>query len=160
MPHLIEGKLTGKGRYALIVSRFNGMITERLLEGCVDGLIRAGVADADITVVKVPGAFEMPVVAQRLAGSGEFDCVVGLGCVIRGATPHFEHIAGSVTRGLADVAVQTGVPVINAVLTTDTIEQAVERAGTKAGNKGFDAARNAVEMVHVMKGLPKKTGGK
>jgi len=159
MTEIVEGKLSGTGRYALVVARFNGMITERLLEGCLDGLIRSGVAEDDITVVRVPGAFEMPVAAKHLAASGRFDAVVGLGAVIRGATPHFEHVAGSVTRGLADVALQTGVPVINAVLTCDTIEQAVERAGTKAGNKGFDAARNAIEMAHVMRGLPKAGGG-
>jgi len=158
MPNVIEGKLTGTGRFALVVARFNSLITERLLEGCLDGLTRSGVADDDITVVKVPGAFEMPVTAKHLAASGRFDCIVGLGCVIRGATPHFEHVAGSVSRGLADVALQTGVPVVNAVLTCDTIEQAVERAGTKAGNKGFDAARNAIEMAHVVKGLPKAGG--
>jgi 6,7-dimethyl-8-ribityllumazine synthase len=153
MPNVIEGKLTGTGRFALLVSRFNSLITERLLEGCLDGLTRSGVADADITVVRVPGAFEMPVVAKRLAGSGRFDCVIGLGAVIRGSTPHFDLIAAEVTKGLAQVSLETGVPVVNAVLTTDTIEQAVERAGTKAGNKGFDAARGAVEMVNLMNGI-------
>jgi 6,7-dimethyl-8-ribityllumazine synthase len=153
MPKVIEGKLSGTGRFALLVSRFNSLITEPLLAGCVDGLLRSGVADAEITVVRVPGAFEMPVVAKRLAASGRYDCVVGLGAVIRGSTPHFDLIAAEVTKGLAQVSVETGVPVINAVLTTDTIEQAVERAGTKAGNKGFDAARNAVEMVNLMNGL-------
>jgi len=153
MPKSIEGKLTGAGRFGLVVSRFNSLITDRLLEGCVDGLVRSGVPETDITVVRVPGAFEMPLVAKRLASSGRFDCVVGLGAVIRGATPHFDLIAAEVTKGLAQVSLETGVPVINAVLTTDTIEQAVERAGTKAGNKGFDAARNAVEMVSLLKGL-------
>jgi 6,7-dimethyl-8-ribityllumazine synthase len=153
MPKVIEGKLTGAGRFALVVSRFNSLISERLLEGCLDGLVRSGVPDGKITVVRVPGAFEMPVVAKRLAASGQYDCVIGLGAVIRGATPHFEHVAGEVTKGLAQVALETGVPVVNAVLTTDTIEQAVERAGTKAGNKGFDAARGAIEMVNLMSGL-------
>jgi len=153
MPNVIEGKLTGTGRFCLLVSRFNSLITERLLEGCLDGLVRSGVADGDITVVRVPGSFEMPVVAKRLAASGRFDCLVGLGAVIRGSTPHFDLIAAEVTKGLAQVSLETGVPVINAVLTTDTIEQAVERAGTKAGNKGFDAARGAVEMVSLMQGL-------
>jgi 6,7-dimethyl-8-ribityllumazine synthase len=153
MPKSIEGKLVGAGRFGLVVARFNSLITERLLEGCVDGLIRSGVPDGDITVVRVPGAFDMPVVVKRMAASGRFDCLVGLGAVIRGATPHFDLVAGEVTKGLAQVALETGVPVVNAVLTTDTIEQAVERAGTKAGNKGFDAARNAVEMVNLMKGL-------
>jgi 6,7-dimethyl-8-ribityllumazine synthase len=153
MPNVIEGQLTGTGRFALLVSRFNSLITERLLEGCLDGLVRSGVADADITVVRVPGAFEMPVVARKLAASGRFDCLVGLGAVIRGSTPHFDLVAAEVTKGLAQVALETGVPVVNAVLTTDTIEQAVERAGTKAGNKGFDAARGAIEMVNLMNGI-------
>ncbi|MFQ5508289.1 MAG: 6,7-dimethyl-8-ribityllumazine synthase [Leptospirillia bacterium] len=153
MPNIVEGKLTGTGRYALVVSRFNSMITERLLEGCVDGLVRAGINDADITVVRVPGAFEMPLVAKRLAASGNHDCVIGLGAVIRGATPHFDYVAGEVTKGLAQASLDTGVPVVNAVLTTDTIEQAVERAGTKAGNKGFDAARTGVEMVSLLEQL-------
>ncbi|MDH4228894.1 MAG: 6,7-dimethyl-8-ribityllumazine synthase [Nitrospirota bacterium] len=153
MPKYVEGKLTGTGRYGLVVSRFNSLITERLLEGCLDGLLRSGVADTGITVVRVPGSFEMPVVARRMAASGNYDCLVGLGAVIRGSTPHFDFVAGEVSKGLAQVALETGVPVINAVLTTDTIEQAVERAGTKAGNKGFDAARSGVEMVNLLKEL-------
>ena len=153
MPNYVEGKLTGSGRYGILVARFNSLITERLLEGCVDGLLRSGVADADITVVRVPGAFEMPVVAKRMADSGDYDAVIGLGAVIRGSTPHFDHVANEVTKGLAQVSLESGLPVINAVLTTDTIEQAVERAGTKAGNKGFDAARGAVEMVNLFSQL-------
>lgn len=150
MPNYVEGKLVGSGRYGVLVARFNSMITESLLAGCLDGLTRSGVEDRDITVVRVPGSFEMPVVARHMAQSGRYDCLIGLGAVIRGGTPHFEYVASEVTKGLAQVSLETGVPVVNAVLTTDTIEQAVERAGTKAGNKGFDAARNAVEMVSLM----------
>ncbi len=153
MPNYVEGELTGSGRYGILVARFNSLITERLLEGCVDGLLRSGVAEADITVVRVPGAFEMPVTAKRMADSGNYDAVIGLGAVIRGSTPHFDHVANEVTKGLAQVSLDSGLPVINAVLTTDTIEQAVERAGTKAGNKGFDAARGAVEMVNLFRQL-------
>ncbi len=150
MPTYVEGQLAGGGRYGLIVSRFNSLITESLLAGCLDGLSRSGVADHDITVVRVPGAFEMPVVARKMAASGRHDCLIGLGAVIRGGTPHFDYVASEVTKGLAQVSMETGVPVVNAVVTTDTIEQAVERAGTKAGNKGFDAARGAIEMVNLM----------
>ncbi|MDH5527511.1 MAG: 6,7-dimethyl-8-ribityllumazine synthase [Nitrospirota bacterium] len=153
MPKFVEGKLTGTGRYGIVVSRFNNLITERLLEGCLDGLQRSGVADGDITVVRVPGSFEMPVVAGAMAKSGNHDCIIGLGAVIRGGTPHFDYVSAEVTKGLAQVSMDSGLPVINAVLTTDTIEQAIERAGTKAGNKGFDAARGAVEMVNLMKQL-------
>jgi len=153
MTNTVEGKLTGGGRYGLLVSRFNNLITERLLEGCVDGLIRSGVAESDITVVRVPGAFEMPVTAKKMVASGNFDAIIALGAVIRGGTPHFDLVAGEVTKGLAQVSMDAGLPVINAVLTTDTIEQAVERAGTKAGNKGFDAARGAVEMVDLFNQL-------
>ena len=153
MPNFVEGKLTGGGRYGVVVSRFNNLITDRLLEGCLDGLNRSGVADGDVTVVRVPGAFEMPVVARHMAASGRFDCLIALGAVIRGGTPHFDMVAGEVTKGLAQVSLDSGLPVVNAVLTTDTIEQAVERAGTKAGNKGFDAARSGVEMVSLMEAL-------
>ncbi len=153
MAKVIEGALTGSGRFGLIVSRFNSLISERLLEGCLDGLTRSGVSDKTITVVRVPGAFEMPTVAQAMAASGNYDCIIGLGAVIRGSTPHFDHVAGEVTKGLALVSLNHSIPVINAVLTTDTIEQAIERAGTKAGNKGFDAARGGIEMVNLMKAL-------
>jgi len=150
MAKFLEGQLTGGGRYGLVVSRFNSLITERLLEGCLDGLVRSGVADDAITVARVPGAFEMPLVARRMADSGNYDCLIALGAVIRGGTPHFDLVAAEVTKGLAQVALDRNLPIINAVLTTDTIEQAVERAGTKAGNKGFDAARSAVEMVSLL----------
>jgi len=150
-----EGKLRGDGlRIALTCARFNDFITDRLLAGARDGLLRHGVDEASITVVWVPGAFELPLVAKRLAGSGEYDAVIALGAVIRGATGHYDHVAGQAAAGLARAALDTGVPVVFGVLTTDTIEQAIERAGTKAGNKGFDAAIAAIEMAQLLKSLP------
>ena len=153
MPRVIEAHLHDDGgRYALIVSRFNDFINSRLLDGALDSLRRHGVdTDARCTVVWVPGAYEMPLVAQRLARSGDYDAVIGLGCVIRGGTPHFDYVAGEVSKGISRVALDTGVPVAFGVLTTDTIEQAVERAGTKAGNKGAEAALAAIEMVAVLR---------
>jgi 6,7-dimethyl-8-ribityllumazine synthase len=147
-----EGRLDATGlRVAIVVSRFNDLITRQLLEGALDCLRRHG-GDADqAVVVWVPGAFEIPLAAQRLAASGKFDAVVCLGAVIRGATAHFEHVAGQAAAGIARVALETGVPVSFGVLTTDTIEQALERAGIKGGNKGFDAALAAVEMAQVLK---------
>ncbi len=151
-----EGKLRGDGlRVALVCARFNDFITDRLLAGARDGLLRHGVDEASITVVWVPGAFELPLVAKRLAGSGEYDAVIGLGAVIRGATGHYDHVAGQAAAGLARAALDTGVPVVFGVLTTDTIEQAIERAGTKAGNKGFEAASTAIELADLMRQLPK-----
>ena len=151
-----EGKLRGDGlRVALVCARFNDFITDRLLAGARDGLLRHGVDEASITVVWVPGAFELPLVAKRLAGSGEYDAVIGLGAVIRGATGHYDHVAGQAAAGLARAALDTGVPVVFGVLTTDTIEQAIERAGTKAGNKGFEAASTAIEIADLMRQLPK-----
>ena len=151
----IEGQLVleSKASIAVICSRFNNFIVEHLESGCLDTLRRHGVAPAGITVVRTPGAFEMPVVAKKLATSGSYDAVIALGAVIRGSTPHFDHVAGACSRGLATVANDTGVPVIFGVLTTDTIEQAVERAGTKAGNKGADAAVTAIEMISLMRQL-------
>lgn len=150
----VEGKLTGEGlKFALIVSRFNSFITERLLEGALDCLRRQGVADDNLTVVRVPGAWEVPVVAKRLAEARAYDAVVCLGAVIRGSTPHFDYVAAEVSKGIAQVTLETGVPISFGVLTTDTIEQAVERAGTKAGNKGFAAAAAAIEMVNLLKEL-------
>ena len=147
MPKNIEGVLSAKGvRAAIVVSRFNSFITERLVEGAVDGLVRHGADDADITVVRVPGAFEIPVVAKMVAEKSEYDVVIALGAVIRGSTPHFDYVAAEVSKGLAHVALDTGKPIAFGVLTTDTIEQAIERAGTKAGNKGFDAAMTVIEM--------------
>lgn len=145
-----SGSLVGTGRrIALLVSRFNGAITERLVEGARDCLLRHGVADGDIDVVRVPGAWELPATAARVAGLERHDAIIALGCVIRGATPHFDLVAGEASSGLGAVARQQSIPVIFGVLTTDTIEQAVERSGTKAGNKGWDAALSALEMINL-----------
>lgn len=150
-----EGRLDAAGlRVAVVVSRFNELITRQLLEGARDGLRRHGADEETLSVVWVPGAFEIPPVAQRLARSGAFDAVVCLGAVIRGATPHFDHVANQTAAGIARAAQETGVPVIFGILTTDTIEQAIERAGTKAGNKGFDAAVAAIEMANLLRQLP------
>ena len=154
MPGYLEGKLTAEGlRIGIIVGRFNGFIAERLLEGAMDALLRHGAADADITVARVPGAFEIPLIAQKMAESGRFDAVICLGAIIRGATPHFDYVSAESAKGIAQAGLKTGVPVIYGVLTTDTIEQAVERAGTKAGNKGFDAAMTAIETANLLKEL-------
>ena len=141
-------------RVALVVSRFNSAITDNLLAGCRDGLVRHGVAAEQISVIWVPGAFEIPLVARRMAQSGQVDAVICLGAVIRGATAHFDYVAGNAAAGVARAAMDSDVPVIFSILTTDTIEQAVERAGTKAGNKGFDAAMSAIEMVNLLRALP------
>jgi 6,7-dimethyl-8-ribityllumazine synthase len=154
MPNVIEGQLVATGlRFAVVVSRFNTFITGRLLEGALDALQRHG-ADADgVDVVWVPGTFEIPIIAQRLANSGRYQAVICLGCLIRGGTPHFDYLAAEVTKGVAQVGLSSGVPAVFGVLTTDTIEQAVERAGTKAGNKGFDAGVTAIEMANVIRRL-------
>lgn len=151
----IEGQcyLEKSAKLAVLCGRFNSFIVDQLEAGCLDTLKRHGVAEDDVTVVKVPGAFEMPVVAAKLAGSGKYEAVIGLGAVIRGGTPHFEHVAGACTRGMAAAATDSGVPVLFGVLTVDSIEQAVERAGTKAGNKGAEAAAAAIEMVSLMRQL-------
>jgi 6,7-dimethyl-8-ribityllumazine synthase len=155
MPREIHGKLTADGqRFAIVVSRFNEFITAKLLGGAMDVLKRHGCEDENLTCVHVPGAFELPFVAKRLAESGSYDAVICLGCVLRGHTPHFEYVAGEVTRGISRVATTTGVPTIYGVITADTLEQAVERAGSKAGNKGADAALSAIEMVSLLKQLP------
>lgn len=147
----IEGLLTGRGRrIGIVVARFNEFISGKLLDGAHDGLVRHEVAEDDIEVAWVPGSFEIPLMAQRMARSGRYDAIICLGAVIRGATPHFDYVAAEVSKGIANVALATGVPVIFAVLTTDTIEQAIERAGTKAGNKGFDAALAALEMANAL----------
>ncbi|WP_207650608.1 6,7-dimethyl-8-ribityllumazine synthase [Acidithiobacillus albertensis] len=147
----IEGSLqAGKFRFALLVSRFNSFITQQLEQGAIDALRRHGASDEQIHVVYVPGAYEIPLVAQKLARSGNYDAVLCLGAVIRGGTPHFDYVAGEVSKGVAQVAMDTGIPVIFGILTTDSIEQAIERAGTKAGNKGFDAAMTALEMVQLL----------
>lgn len=150
----VEGKLSAAGlKFALIVSRFNSFITERLLEGALDCLRRQGAADDDLTVVRVPGAWEVPLVSKRLAQSRAFDGVICLGAVIRGSTPHFDYVAAEVSKGIAQVSLETGVPISFGVLTTETLEQAIERAGSKAGNKGFAAAEAAIEMVNLLKEL-------
>ena len=152
-----SGALRGEGvRVAIACGRFNDLITERLLSGARDGLLRHGVDEASITEAWVPGAFELPLTASRLASSGEYDAVICLGAVIRGATGHYEHVAGQCAAGIARVALDTGVPVVFGVLTTDTIEQALERAGTKAGNKGYESAETALEMVDLLRQLPKR----
>jgi len=159
MPKVIEGKLIGAGlSFALVVSRFHEFITKKLLEGALDGLLRHEVAEKDIEVAWVPGSFEVPLVAKRMAQTGRYDAVIALGAVIRGATPHFEYVAAEVSKGIASVSLETGVPVIFGVITTDTIEQAIERAGTKVGNKGFDAALAAIEMGNLLKQM--QPGGK
>ena len=152
---VFEGGLTGAGlRIGLVVGRFNGTIGERLLAGALDGLRRHGVSDDSVDVAWVPGAFEIPLVAKRLAASRRYDAVVCLGAVIRGATPHFEYVAGHAASGVASVGLETGVPIIFGVLTTETIEQAIERSGTKAGNKGYDSAVAAIEMANLVHVLP------
>ncbi len=151
----IEGNLIVPegAKFAIIGSRFNAFIVERLIEGAIDALVRHGARAENITIVRVPGSWEIPLVTRRLAKSGKLDAIVATGAVIRGATPHFDHVANEVSKGIAQVSLETGVPITNAVLTTDSIEQAVERAGTKAGNKGFDAAMAAVELVTLGKQL-------
>ncbi len=149
-----EGDMTvRKARFALVVSRFNSFITERLLEGALDTLKRHGASENDLHVIRVPGAFELPLVAQKLARANNYDAIVALSCVIRGGTPHFDFVANECTKGLAQVSMQFDVPMAFGVLTTDTIEQAIERAGTKAGNKGAEAALSAIEMVNVLREL-------
>lgn len=148
----LEGKLTAKNmKIAIVVARFNEFITSKLLSGCIDCLIRHEAADEDLTVAWVPGAFEIPMAAKKLAESGKYDAVICLGAVIRGATPHFDYVCAEASKGIAQVGMQTGVPVAFGVLTTENIQQAVERAGTKAGNKGVDCAMTAMEMVNLFK---------
>ena len=150
MPRYHEAKLIAEGKkFALVVSRFNDFITEKLLSGALDALIRSGTLDEDIEVVKVPGAFEIPLLAKKMAKSGRFDAVICLGAVIRGSTPHFDYVSAEVSKGVAAVSMESEIPVIFGVITTDTIEQAIERAGTKAGNKGWSAAIAAVEMANL-----------
>ena len=151
---VIQGELQAAGlKFAIVVSRFNDFITGKLLDGAVDALVRHGAKDEDIDVVKVPGAFEIPLAAKKVAQKGAYHAVICLGTVIRGATPHFDYVAAEVSKGVASASLDTGVPIAFGVLTTDTIEQAVERAGTKSGNKGFDAAVTAIEMAQVFKKL-------
>lgn len=152
MTRVIEGILTAKGvKFGIVVSRFNDFINKRLLDGALDALSRHGAEDENISIVKVPGSFEIPLMAKKLADSGKYDAIICLGAVIRGATPHFEYISAEVTKGIAKVTLDSGIPISFGILTTDNIEQAIERAGTKSGNKGWDAALSAIEMVNVLK---------
>ena len=154
MPKIIQGDLSAKGlKFGIVASRLNDFITARLLDGAVDALVRHGASEADIEVVRVPGAYEIPLVAREMARSKKYGAVICLGAVIRGATPHFEYVSAEVSKGVAAVSLETGLPVVFGVLTTDSIEQAVERAGTKSGNKGWDAALSAIEMANLMKQL-------
>ena len=149
-----EGKFIGTNlKVAIVMSRFNDFIGKQLVEGAKDGLVRHDVEDNNIDVIYVPGAFEIPLVLKKVASLNKYDAIIALGAVIRGETPHFDMVANEVTKGIATVSLESNIPIINAVLTTDSIEQAIERAGTKAGNKGFDAALAAIEMVNVLKTL-------
>lgn len=154
MAKYFEGNLQAEGKkIGIVLARFNSFIAERLLEGALDTLIRSGAADDDIEIARVPGAYEIPLVALKMARSGRYDAVICLGAVIRGATPHFDFVANEAAKGIAQASMDTGVPIIFGVLTTDTIEQAIERAGSKAGNKGSDCASAAIEMVNLLKNL-------
>lgn len=149
---VLEGKLTAQGlKFGIVAARFNEFITSKLVSGCEDCLIRHGAAGEDITLAWVPGAYEIPMACKKMAESGKYDAVIALGCVIRGATPHFDYVCAEASKGIAQVSMQTGVPVAFGVLTTENIQQAVERAGTKAGNKGVDCAMAAIEMVNLFK---------
>lgn len=149
---IIEGELQAKGlKFGIVISRFNEFITSKLLDGAKDALLRHGAKDEDVDVVKVPGSFEIPIVAKKMALKGTYHSVICLGTVIRGATPHFDYIAAEVSKGIAAASMDTGIPIAFGVITCDTIEQAVERAGSKSGNKGWDAAITAIEMAQVMK---------
>jgi 6,7-dimethyl-8-ribityllumazine synthase len=154
MPKIIEANLIAEGKkFAVVVSRFNDFITERLVGGAVDALVRCGTKDDDIDVVKVPGAFEIPLIAKKMAQKKKYDAVICLGAVIRGATPHFDYVSAEVSKGIAVVSIESEIPVIFGIITTDTLEQAIERAGTKAGNKGFSAAMAAVEMANLIEAV-------
>jgi 6,7-dimethyl-8-ribityllumazine synthase len=156
MPNVVEANLVAKGKkFAIIVSRFNDFITDKLVSGAVDALVRSGTLDKDIDVVKVPGSFEIPLLAKKIAGLKKHDAVICLGAVIRGATPHFDYVSAEVSKGVAAAGMETGVPIIFGVVTTDTLEQAIERAGSKSGNKGWDSALAAVEMANLMGAMEK-----
>ncbi|MCD4787238.1 MAG: 6,7-dimethyl-8-ribityllumazine synthase [Desulfobacterales bacterium] len=157
MPKVIEGKLLAKGKkFAIVVSRFNDFVTSKLTEGAVDALLRSGADTKDIEIIKVPGAFEIPLIAKKAAERGRYNAVICLGAVIRGATPHFDYVSAEVSKGVAMVGLEYGVPVIFGVITTDTIEQAIERAGMKSGNKGWSAALSAIEMANLIEAVDKK----
>ena len=157
MPKVIEGKLLAKGKkFAIVVSRFNDFITNKLAEGAVDALVRSGADTKDIEIIKVPGAFEIPLIAKKAAEKRVYNAVICLGAVIRGATPHFDYVSAEVSKGIAMVSLEYGIPVIFGVITTDTIEQAIERAGTKSGNKGWSAALSAIEMANLIENVDEK----
>lgn len=154
MTRIIEGDFSAStGRFAIVVARFNAFVVESLLMGAIDTLKRHGVGDDQITVVRVPGAFEMPLATKKVAESGQYDAIITLGAVIRGGTPHFDFVAGECASGIAKISLESGLPIAFGVLTTDSIEQAIERSGTKAGNKGVDAAMSALEMVSLLRNL-------
>jgi 6,7-dimethyl-8-ribityllumazine synthase len=154
MPKILEGKISAEGfSFAIVVSRFNDFISSKLVEGAMDALTRHGVDEDKVSIVKVPGSFEIPMTAKSLAKKKKFDAIICLGAVIRGATPHFDYVAAEVSKGIATVSLESDIPVTFGVLTTDNLEQAIERAGTKAGNKGWDAAVAAMEMVNLFKGI-------
>jgi len=156
MPKIIEAGLQAQGKkFGIIVSRFNDFITAKLLDGALDGLIRSGAEDKDITILKVPGAFEIPLAAKKMLNYGTYDAIICIGAVIRGATSHYDYVCAEVSKGIASVSLEADVPVMFGILTTETIEQAIERAGTKAGNKGFDVALGAVEMANLCESLKK-----
>lgn len=157
MPKTIEGGLSAKGlKFGLVVSRFNDFIGSKLLEGAVDTLLRSGASDGDIDVVKVPGSFETPVAAQAMIKNGRYDAVICLGAIIRGSTPHFDYIASEAAKGIAKLSLEAGLPISFGIITADNLEQAIERAGTKSGNKGRDAALSAIEMANLFKELGKR----
>jgi 6,7-dimethyl-8-ribityllumazine synthase len=152
MAEILEGKISAEGlNFAVIVSRFNEFISSKLVEGAMDALTRHGAGEGQVSLIKVPGAFEIPLTAKRLAESGKYDAIICLGAVIRGSTPHFEYVAAEVSKGIATVGLETNIPVLFGVLTTDSLEQAIERAGSKVGNKGWDAAMAAMEMANLFK---------
>lgn len=154
MPRVYEGKIAGDGmKLGIVVGRFNDFISNKLLEGALDALVRHGVNDGDIDVIKVPGSFEIPLMAKKMSETRKYDAVICLGAVIRGSTPHFEYVSAEVSKGVAQVALDSGVPVIFGVITTDTLEQAIERAGTKSGNKGWAAAVAALEMANLVESV-------
>jgi 6,7-dimethyl-8-ribityllumazine synthase len=154
MTRVFEGKLIGEGmRFGIVLARFNDFIGRRLYEGAMDALVRHGVKEEDVELALVPGAFEIPIVAKKMAQSGKYNALICLGVVIRGQTPHFEYVASEVSKGIANVGLDTGVPIMFGVVTADNLEQAIERAGTKAGNKGYDAAVGAIEMANVMQSV-------
>ncbi|MBE9581850.1 MAG: 6,7-dimethyl-8-ribityllumazine synthase [Proteobacteria bacterium] len=157
MPNVYEGKITGEGKkFGVIVGRFNDFISDRLLGGALDALIRHGTKDEDIDIVKVPGSFEIPLLAKKLAQKKQYDAIICLGAVIRGSTPHFEYISAEVSKGIALVSLESGIPVIFGVITTDTLEQAIERAGSKSGNKGWTAAVAAMEMANLVESVNRR----